>query len=85
MALARLYADLASGRALRIRVRSGLSQADMARSIGASPSAVTAWESRQRRPRGVLAERYAALLNTLAAMVDPEPERGEHLDTGARS
>lgn len=83
VALARLNAHLATGRARLIRRQAGLSQADVARSIGGSASAVAAWENRQRRPRGELAMRYGSLLNALADMVGIESGRGDDAAAGA--
>ncbi len=56
-----------TGAARSIRVRSGLSQSDVARTIGVTPSAVSRWESGERLPQGEAALRYGRLLEELAA------------------
>jgi DNA-binding transcriptional regulator YiaG len=65
VALARLRADMASGRARAIREHARLSQAEAARAVGAAQNTVTDWESGRRRPRGEVAAAYAALLGRL--------------------
>lgn len=67
---ARLLSNLASGRATEIRERAGISQADIARSIGASRTAIASWEQGIRRPRGELAARYARLLTALDELLE---------------
>lgn len=63
--LARLRADLASGRARRIREAARLSQAEVAEAIGTTQPAVAGYESGRRTPRGERAARYADLLARL--------------------
>ncbi len=63
--LARLRRDVKLGRARAIRQTSGLSQSEVARTLGASRGAVSLWETGRRAPRGALALRYAALLESL--------------------
>lgn len=59
--------DLArSGRGAAIRVGAGLSQVELGAACGVSGSAVSLWESGERRPRGKAAVRYANLLKLLA-------------------
>src|SRR5262245_41706206 len=48
-----------------LRRRAGLSQAAMAKLVGVRPSCVTRWERGNRRPRGVLLEQYATVLQHL--------------------
>jgi DNA-binding XRE family transcriptional regulator len=65
VALARLRADLASGKAREVRKRARLSQADVARAVGVDPQTVTNWEAGRRMPRGETAIKYATLLHEL--------------------
>ena len=60
--LARLRADLASGKAREVRERARLSQADVARAIGVGQPVVANWESGRRTPQREHAIKYAALL-----------------------
>ena len=66
LTLARLRADVQAHRVRPIRLRSGLTQAEMATEIEVSPSAIAQWEAGRRVPRGKAALRYAALLQELA-------------------
>ena len=63
--LARLRADVASGRVRQVRERARLSQPEIAQAIGTSATAVSQWEAGRRLPRGPAALRYAALLAEL--------------------
>lgn len=65
--LANLYAQIRSGAAQRTRESAGLSQSDVARTIGVKRSTVSSWESGRRRPRDESAARYAELLRALRA------------------
>jgi transcriptional regulator with XRE-family HTH domain len=56
----------ASGRATRLRLTAGLSQAELAAAIGVSAATVSRWESGDRRPHGATAVAYARLLRQLA-------------------
>jgi DNA-binding transcriptional regulator YiaG len=67
--LAHLYARIRSGEAVSIRRSAGLSQSDVARAIGADKSTVASWESCNRSPRGALAARYDAFLESLAGLL----------------
>ena len=66
VAISRARALAASGQAREIRVRAGVSQAEMAKAIGVDPSSVTHWENRRRIPRGDVALKYGRLLDRLA-------------------
>lgn len=55
----------ASGAARAIRAAANLTQAELARDLGSSPSAVARWESADARPTGDTAVRYLALLRRL--------------------
>lgn len=57
-----------SGDAGRIRLAAGLSQAEIARAVGVTASAVSQWEAGNRRPRGDTARRYAHLIDVLATL-----------------
>ncbi len=70
--LARLRADMASGRARSIRVAANLSQSEVAAAIGASRCTIASWEQGYRRPWGVLALRYMALLDALERQLGAE-------------
>ena len=63
--LAELYEDIAEGRLQALRRNFGLTQSDIARTIGVSRSAVASWEDGRRRPRGVSAARYKFLCTSL--------------------
>lgn len=69
--LASLYADLASGRGRTVRAAARLSQSDVARAVGATHAAVSAWECGRRKPKGDLALRYGALLDALRDVSGP--------------
>lgn len=56
---------LRSGEARDIRVAAGLSQSEIARSIGVTAGAISRWEGRERRPVGEPAVAYAELLRSL--------------------
>lgn len=53
-----------------LRERAGLSKAQLARTLGVSPSTVTGWET-GRDPSGELRTKYAYLLDGLAAKLSP--------------
>lgn len=53
-----------------LRERAGLSKAQVARTLGVSPSTVTGWET-GRDPSGELRTKYAYLLDGLAAKLAP--------------
>lgn len=57
----------ANGNARAIRLASGLTLAEVAAEVGASVSAVSRWETGNRRPRTPLARRWASLMRRLAA------------------
>jgi DNA-binding transcriptional regulator YiaG len=62
--------SLPSPRAARlIREQVGISQARLARELGVHRTAVTKWETGERRPRGSLLVRYVELLASLQAEV----------------
>jgi len=58
-----------SGAAAELRRACQLSQAEIARSVGVTPSAVAHWEAGIRLPRGAAAVRYGQLLEMLEARV----------------
>jgi transcriptional regulator with XRE-family HTH domain len=60
----RFTADPAACRALRIAA--GVSQSELAASLGVSVAAVSRWEAGQRRPRSELAIRWATTLRELS-------------------
>lgn len=66
--LSRLRGITSSGEARQIRERARLSQADVARSVGADQSTVARWERGERAPRGAAALKYALLLDRLQTM-----------------
>jgi DNA-binding transcriptional regulator YiaG len=67
--LARLYNNLQTGRSKRIRQAAQLTQADVARAVGASRCAVASWEDGRKRPKGDQATRYRTLLDSLAGLL----------------
>lgn len=58
-----------TGRAARVRHAAGLSQGEVAAAIGVSAPCVSRWEAGDRRPHGVAAVAYGALLRQLAMQV----------------
>lgn len=63
--VARLRRDLRSGRARTIRERAGLSQSELARTLGVHAVTVNGWECGRKTPRFDMALRYGALLDEL--------------------
>lgn len=57
-----------SGRLAReLRRSAGLTQADVAQALGVNRVTVTRWETGVQRPHGELRDRWADLLNEIAA------------------
>lgn len=54
-----------------LRLKAGLTQAEIAAAIGVERPTISRWESGLRSPRGPNAEAYADLLRGLAAEVAP--------------
>lgn len=52
LALRRVHRLVKTDRLREIREAAGLSQSDVARSLGVAPSSVSRWESDDTRPRG---------------------------------
>lgn len=52
----------ASGEARRLREKAGLSLSEVGAACGATPSAVSRWETGKRRPQGPHARRYAEVV-----------------------
>ena len=65
--LARMREMVNDGIARELRIRAGLSLAEVSRSVGVTPSCVFYWE-RGRNPRGKAAVRYARLLSDLESI-----------------
>lgn len=61
-ALAQMRADVLSGRARELRELAHLTQAEVARAVRVTQSAVAQWEAGRRLPRGKPAARYADFL-----------------------
>lgn len=74
--LARLYGDLQTGRSKRLRQAARLTQADVARAVGASRCAVASWEDGRRRPKGDQASQYGAFLESLAKALQQQNGAG---------
>lgn len=70
--LARVRGWAASGEALAIRERSGLTRGDICRSVGAPVTTVRRWELGERMPTGEAALRYEALLSSLQQLLVDE-------------
>jgi len=68
-----------SGEGAAIRHASGLTLAEVATAIGATPSAVCKWERGDRLPRSDFARRYAQLLAAL------DQENGSRRDREAQA
>ena len=65
--MADLHRLVLSGAAKRIRLTSGVTQAEVGTSIGATGEAVSRWESGHRSPRGARGLAYRRLLRKLEA------------------
>ena len=63
--LARVREMARSGAAATARLRAGVTQVELAATVGVTPAAVCRWESGSRRPRGAAALRYARILEAL--------------------
>ena len=80
LTLARVRELAESGRAREVRLASRLSLYDVAGAIGSTASTIQRWESGLRRPYGVPAMRYGALLDALARQLDNREPAGNGLD-----
>ncbi|MFI0406489.1 helix-turn-helix transcriptional regulator [Actinomadura sp. 3N508] len=58
-------AAAADGQARKTRVDAGVTQGEVAEAVGVAQSTVAQWERGARRPRGLVALRYAAVLKAL--------------------
>ncbi|MFE9601972.1 helix-turn-helix domain-containing protein [Streptomyces hokutonensis] len=65
--VAEVCAWIESGRARELRVNSGITQSEMARTCEVTQAAVLRWERNERRPRGRNAITYHKALSRLAA------------------
>lgn len=68
-----VHADLRSGRARRIRLSAGWSQADVARALRTDVRVVSRWETGRSSPRPYLALELGSLLDKLNRMAREEP------------
>lgn len=66
--LVRARADAASGHARTVRLAAGLTQAEVASTVGVERATVALWEQGRRVPRGRPALKYAELLERLEAV-----------------
>jgi len=66
-----------SGRAREIRLRAGLSLADLGGAVGVSAPTIQRWENALRRPYGDAALRYGRLLEALSQSVNDARPAGE--------
>lgn len=57
-----------SGRGARIRRNAGVTQAQLARELGVTSTAISRWETGRRTPRDAQAAEYARVLRTLASI-----------------
>ena len=57
--------DARNGTARQARLDAGLTQAEIAVTLGVNQATVASWETGRRRPRGEVALRYARLLRKL--------------------
>lgn len=84
--LARVNELLQSGEAANVRRRAGVTQSQVARTIGVRPATVCRWEKGERTPTSRSAVRLGALLDDLARIVsadDDPPASGSRLRTSA--
>lgn len=65
--IAQLRESCSSGEVRAWRVRSRLSQAELAQLLGVSSPAVSRWETGQRTPRGAVALKLASIMDTFPA------------------
>src|SRR5947209_8005249 len=63
------------GIARLIRLRAGLSQAEVAGAVGVSRGALARYEAGERTPRGEQAARYAETLHRLMAALESTPPK----------
>jgi DNA-binding transcriptional regulator YiaG len=66
---------IASGEARRLRIRSGVSQGAIAKTVGVTAASVSRWERGLRRPRGEVAELYVRALIVLHHALETEAEQ----------
>jgi DNA-binding transcriptional regulator YiaG len=77
LALVYVRAATRSGAARRVRLASGLTKIEIARSIGKSHACVSRWEDGLRVPQGEAAVKYWRLLQRLAAATGTSLDDGE--------
>ena len=65
----------ASGRGAQLRQGAGLSQTELAETIGVTGAALCRWEGGGRRPTGEAALRYARVLQRLEPIPSPRRKR----------
>jgi DNA-binding transcriptional regulator YiaG len=65
IALAQVRQWAVTGHALQTRERSGLSQAEFATAVGTTVPTISRWERGLRVPRGQIALRYHAVIQSL--------------------
>jgi DNA-binding XRE family transcriptional regulator len=63
--LRRIRANAATGRARETRLNAGLTQDEIAQTVGVAQTTVALWETGKRVPRGMKALRYALILEAL--------------------
>jgi DNA-binding transcriptional regulator YiaG len=61
-----------TGDGAKLRAAAGLSQGELARAAAINPATLSRWESRERRPTGPAAIRYARVLRVLRGRVDSD-------------
>lgn len=69
--VSRVRQAIREGHVREIRQQAAVTQAELAASIGVSPSCVSHWESGTRLPREETALRYGSLLEMLGEKVAP--------------
>lgn len=60
-----------TGSGIKLRRAAGLSQGELARAARINPATLSRWESRERRPTGLAAIRYARVLRVLRGRIGP--------------
>jgi DNA-binding transcriptional regulator YiaG len=71
-----------TGSGVALREVAGLSQGELARAAGINPATLSRWESRERKPTGPAAIRYARVLRVLRSRLAPETREAVAMGAG---
>jgi DNA-binding transcriptional regulator YiaG len=73
---------VSSGSGVELRRAAGLSQGELARAAGINPATLSRWESRERKPSGPAAIRYAHVLRMLRSGLASETREAVAMGAG---